>query len=238
MTERLTELIFPPRCAVCTEVLDMEERKGFLCRGCAEHLPYVPRGICPHCGGTTETAGFCDFCLKEFAFESACAAFPYETVRTAIHLFKYEGGKKIGEGLGRLLAEYMEKYHEELLAQTDVVLSVPLYPKKEKKRGFNQTHILCEQLSAQTGLLFRKDVLVRKRETAAQSTLDSPEQRRRNLKNAFAVTEDMTGKRVLLVDDIFTTGSTCNECAKELYRAGAQAVSICCLSAAGRKAEP
>ena len=98
MKEQLLELIFPPRCAVCTEVLDMEERRGILCHDCAEHLPYVPKGICPHFGGVTETAGFCDFCLKEFAFESACAAFPYETVRRAIHLFKYDGGKKIGDG--------------------------------------------------------------------------------------------------------------------------------------------
>ena len=122
MKEQLLELIFPPRCAVCTEVLDMEERRG----------------------------------------------------------------------------------------------------------------ILCEQLSARTGLPFRKDILVRKRETAAQSTLDSSKQRRQNLKNAFAVTEDLTGKQVLLVDDIFTTGTTCNECAKELYRAGAQKVFVCCLSAAGK----
>lgn len=78
----------------------MEERRGILCHDCAEQLPYVPKEVCPHCGGVTETAGFCDFCLKEFAFESACAAFPYETVRRAIHLFKYDGGKKIGEGLG------------------------------------------------------------------------------------------------------------------------------------------
>lgn len=122
MKEQLLELIFPPRCAVCTEVLDMEERRGILCHDCAEQLPYVPKGICPHCGGVTETTGFCDFCLKEFAFESACAAFPYETVRRAIHLFKYDGGKKIGEGLGQLLADYMEKYHEAILAKTDFVL--------------------------------------------------------------------------------------------------------------------
>ena len=69
---------------------------------------------------------------------------------------------------------------------------------------------------------------------AAQSALDSSKQRRQNLKNAFAVTEDLTGKQVLLVDDIFTTGTTCNECAKELYRAGAQKVFVCCLSAAGK----
>ena len=178
MKEWLLELIFPPRCAVCTKVLDMEERREILCHDCAEQLPYVPKGICPHCGGVTETAGFCDFCLKEFAFESACAAFPYETVRRAIHLFKYDGGKKIGEGLGQLLADYMGKYHEAILAKTDFVLSVPLHPKKEKKRGFNQTHILCEQLSARTGLPFRRDIPVRKRETAAQSTLDSSKQRR------------------------------------------------------------
>lgn len=235
MKEQLLELLFPPRCAICTEVLDLEERKGFLCHHCEKQIPYVPQGICPHCGGATDTAGFCDFCLREFAFESACAAFAYETVRRAIHLFKYDGGEKLGEGLGRLLADYLEKYHKELLRKTDLILSVPLHPKKERKRGFNQTHILCERVSAQTGLLFRKDILVRKRETAAQSTLDSPEQRRQNLKNAFAVTEDLTGKRILLVDDIFTTGTTCNECAKELYRAGAREVFICCLSAAGGK---
>lgn len=75
MKEQLLELIFPPRCAVCTEVLDMEERRGILCHDCAEQLPYVPKGICPHCGGVTETAGFCDFCLKEFALKAPAPLF-------------------------------------------------------------------------------------------------------------------------------------------------------------------
>ena len=229
MKEQLLELIFPPRCAVCTEVLDMEERRGILCHDCAEQLPYVPKGICPHCGGVTETAGFCDFCLKEFAFESACAAFPYETVRRAIHLFKYDGGKKIGDGLGQLLADYMEKYHEAILAKTDFVLSVPLHPKKEKKRGFNQTHILCEQLSARTGLPFRRDILVRKRETAAQSTLDSSKQRRQNLKNAFQLEFAVQGLHIALVDDVVTTGSTVAEISRLLLRNGAATVQVWCL---------
>ena len=224
-------LLFPPRCAVCAELLELEERRGFLCRGCAENIPFVPKESCPHCGGETDTAGFCDACRKEFAFAGGCAAFPYETVRRAIHLLKYNGGKRLGEGLGALMADYLEQYHEELLVKTDLVLAVPLHPKKEKRRGFNQTQLLCEGLAARTGLLVQKGVLVRKRETAAQSTLDSPEERRRNLKNAFAVTEDLTGKRILLADDIFTTGATCNECAKELYRAGAKEVSVFCLSA-------
>lgn len=233
MKEKLLELIFPPRCAVCGEVLTMEERKGFLCRKCARHIPFIPPDICPHCGGETDTAGFCDACLKSFAFQRACAAFPYETVRYVIHLFKYDGGKKLGEGLGRLMAEYLLQYHEELLTETDVILSVPLHRKKEKNRGFNQTHILCEKIAEGTGIPFLREGLERKRNTAAQSTLNSPEERRHNLRDAFGATRDFTDKRVLLVDDIFTTGSTCNECAKVLYRAGAKAVYVFCLSAAG-----
>ncbi len=233
MKEKLMELVFPPRCAVCGEVLALGERKGFLCHKCEGNIPFIPKNICPHCGGETDTSGFCDFCLKPFAFETACAAFPYEKVRQAIHLFKYEGGKQLGEGLGELLADYLLQYHEELLVKTDIILSVPLHPKKEKRRGFNQTHIFCQKISEKTGLVFRKDGLRRKRDTAAQSTLRTPEERRQNLKDAFEAALDVSGKGILLVDDIFTTGSTCNECAKALYRAGAKEVHILCLSAAG-----
>ena len=232
MKGKLLDLFFPPRCAVCGEVLTLEERAGFLCKNCERNTPYFPKEKCPHCGGETETAGFCDGCRKGFAFDSACAAFPYEEVRNAIHLFKYEGGKDIGRGLGELMAEYLLNDHEELLVKTDVMVSVPLHPKKEKFRGFNQTHILCEKISEKTGLIFQKDGLKRKRETIAQSEL-TPEERKINLKDAFTATEDFTGKRVLLVDDIFTTGTTCNECAKELYRAGAKEVMVFALSAAG-----
>ncbi|MBQ7757471.1 ComF family protein [Anaerotignum sp.] len=233
MKEKLIALLFPPRCAVCGEVLALDERDGFLCKTCSSHIPYIPKKICPHCGGETDRAGFCEFCLKTFAFETACAAFPYEKVRKSIHLFKYEGGKKLGYGLGELMADYLLKYHEELLVWTDLILSVPLHPKKEKHRGFNQTHILCEKISEKTDLVFQKDGLRRKRNTAAQSTLNSPEERRQNLKDAFEATADFAGKRILLVDDIFTTGSTCNECARTLYRAGAKEVHVFCLSAAG-----
>lgn len=232
MKEKLLELLFPPRCAVCGEVLAMDERKGFLCEACKKDIPYVPEGICPHCGGETDRAGFCECCLKPYAFDSACGAFLYEEVRKAIHLFKYEGGKEIGRGLGQLMAEYLLEYHEELLVKTDVILAVPLHPKKEKYRGFNQAHILCERISEKTELVFQKEGLERKRETVAQSTL-TPEERKVNLKDAFAALSDFTGKRVLLVDDIFTTGTTCNECAKVLKRAGAKEVMVFSLALAG-----
>lgn len=232
LKEAVLRLIFPPRCAVCGEVLAIEEQKDFLCQDCRGEIPFVPKGICPHCGGETDRDGFCDFCVKSYAFDSACAAFPYEAVRTSIHLFKYDGGIQIGEGLGKLMTEYLLSFHEELLVKTDVMLAVPLHPTKEKQRGFNQTHLLCQEIERKTGLLFQREGLIRKRETIPQSTLD-PEERKLNLKDAFQATADFTGKRVLLVDDIFTTGTTCNECARELYRAGAREVMIFALAAAG-----
>ena len=234
MMGKLLDIFFPPRCAVCTEVLSLEERNDFLCEDCREDLPCFPKGECPHCGGETKIYGFCEPCLKEFAFSDACAVFPYEMVRDAIHLFKYEGDKTIGYGLGELMAEYLLKKQRELLEKADVMVSVPLHPRKEKFRGFNQTHILCEKISEKTGLSFEKNALERKRETIAQSELN-PAERKLNLKDAFSVKKDFTGKTVLLVDDIFTTGTTCNECAKELYRAGAKEVVVFSLSAAGTK---
>ena len=233
MKERLLDLFFPPRCAVCGEILDMAERKGFLCRICKE-VPYFPKGKCPHCGGETKEAGFCEVCLKGFVFDAGCAVFPYDEVRKAIHLFKYDGDKLIGEGLGELMASFLLQEYPHLAEEIDVMVSVPLHAKKEKFRGFNQTHILCEKIAEKTGIVFQKDGLVRKRETIAQSELN-PEERRLNLKDAFGTTADFTGKHVLLVDDIFTTGTTCNECARELYRAGAKTVRVFTLSAAGQE---
>lgn len=228
----LKYLLYPPHCAVCGELLPMKRWKGYLCGECEKQLPFYPRERCPHCGGETDTAGFCDPCLKSFAFSSACAAFPYASIRKSIHLYKYRGGRELGEGLGTLMAEYLLTFHEELLIKTDIMIGVPLHPKKEKQRGFNQTHILCRKIAEKTDLFFLETGLYRKRHTTPQSLL-SPEERKGNLKGAFGVNMDLSGKRILLIDDIFTSGTTCNECAKALYRAGAKEVFVFCLAAAG-----
>lgn len=235
------EVIYPARCVLCGAVLPLkrentQKNRTCLCPPCASDFPGIPAEECPHCGGKTETAGFCEFCCKPYAFSVAFALFPYEKVQKGIHLFKYDGVRSFGEGFGQLMAEYLLEYHEELLAETDLLLSVPLHPKKEKRRGFNQTNLLCQEISKETGLLFSADALTRKRDTVPQSTL-TPEERKENLKDVFAVAAEVRGKRILLVDDIFTTGTTCNECAKVLYRAGAKEVKVFCLAAAGLKTD-
>ncbi len=231
LLERAADLLFPPRCALCGEVLPVKDRVGGLCRACREEIPFFPEDRCPRCGGKTDTGGFCEACLRPFAFESACAAFPYEKVRTAIHLFKYRGGKSFGEGLGRLAAEYLRQTHTELLSGVDVMIPVPLHSKKERRRGFNQTILLCRAVSVETALPLCERGLLRRKDTTPQSLL-SPAERKENLRGVFVVNADVAGKRVLLVDDIFTSGATCGECARALYRAGAESVRVFCLAAA------
>lgn len=229
----LCYLLYPPHCACCGAVLEVRRWRGnMLCAECAQGLPYLPQEKCPHCGGKTKAAGFCDTCMRGFAFTRAYAAFPYAKLRKSIHLYKFEGGKELGIPLGRMMADYLLLYHPALAGELDLILGVPLHPKKEKKRGFDQTRILCEGIAARMGLPYLPHGLYRKRHTAPQSLL-SPQERKENLKDAFGTDMDFTGKRILLVDDIITSGTTCNECAKVLYRAGAAEVRVFCLTAAG-----
>ena len=144
---------------------------------------------------------------------------------------KYRGGKGFGEGLGRLAAEYLRRAHTELLSEVDVMIPVPLHSKKERRRGFNQTILLCRAVSAETALPLCERGLLRRKDTTPQSRL-SPAERKENLRGVFVVNANVAGKRVLLVDDIFTSGATCGECARALYRAGAESVRVFCLAAA------
>lgn len=231
LLENVARLVFPPRCCVCGQVLPLKEWEEGICGACKGNIPYIPSGECPHCGGQTETGGLCVECLRAFAFESACAVFPYGAVREAIHMFKYQGGKDFGRGFGKLMAAYLLREHGELAAQADGIIPVPLHPKKEKRRGFNQAALLCRAISEETGLPLWEHGLLREKDTAAQSLLSVGE-RRENLRDVFRVDMDVAGRRVLLVDDIFTTGTTCNECARALYRAGTAWVGVFCLAAA------
>lgn len=231
LLEKAAGLLFPPRCTLCGKVLALNEWEAGLCGPCKENIPYFPPGRCPRCESVSAGGGFCGACLRTFAFDNAFAAFPYEAVREAIHLFKYRGGKPFGKGLGTLMAAYLLRIHEDLPAQIDMIIPVPLHPKKEKRRGFNQTLLLCGAISEKTGIPVLENGLRRKKDTAPQSLL-SVEERKENLRDVFEAAAGVEGKRILLVDDIFTTGTTCNECARALYRAGAAGVCVFCLAAA------
>ncbi len=147
-------------------------------------------------------------------------------LREAVHALKYRGKLGLVEPLGWGLAEVVAQ--EPRLCGVDAVVPVPLHPRREAQRGFNQAEELARVVSARLGRPVRR-ALVRVRDTPSQTELDE-EQRRRNVREAFAVRGRVGGLRLLLVDDVVTTGSTLGECAAVLRRAGAE--DVCAVAVA------
>jgi ComF family protein len=154
-------------------------------------------------------------------------------LRGLIHLLKYEQVRPAAKVLGQLLAEAMQGLLAEIGSGMRVVVPVPLHSSRLQQRGFNQAELIARAAlsnmpgGAAVDLQLRTDVLRRKRATDTQTGL-TRHQRRENLRGAFEVTrrDEIAGKEVLLVDDVFTTGTTASECAKVLRRAGAERVLV------------
>lgn len=170
----------------------------------------------------------------DWGFATARAAAVYHgPLREAIHHFKYRHADMLAEPLGAFLANRC--WVDGLVtAPVDVVVPVPVPVARERARGFNQAALLAAPVAALRGLPLLRTALRRVRGTPPQVGL-SPQARRRNLVGAFAVTEPDTvrARRVLLVDDVFTTGATVSECASTLVRAGAASVHVVTLAAGG-----
>lgn len=141
-----------------------------------------------------------------------------------IHHFKYRRKTHLAHLLGRAMAGIVKSDH--ILSQADVLTPIPLFWWKKLRRGYNQSEILADVISRETGIM-RRDLLKRIRNTRTQTRL-SDEQRTKNVLNSFAVCgNDVENKKVLLVDDVLTTGATMKECARVLKEAGAAQVFSC-----------
>jgi competence protein ComFC len=142
----------------------------------------------------------------------------------ALHQFKFYGLKRLAKPLGNLLLDID-------LPKTDGIIPVPLSIKGLRDRGFNQSLLLARIIAKEMKIPLLMDVLSKKKETLPQIGLSSKE-RLSNLKGSFEAREDIDGRRLLLVDDVITTGATVTECSKELLRAGAEDVAVVALARA------
>lgn len=204
--ERLLGLFLPPRCLGCGEAVPPG---SLFCPPCRADLPegFCRRRIVPEDGRVLEIA----------------SALPFEGgFRKTLHQLKFHGQSSLAKAIARLMAQAAQ----ELDGPFDCVAYVSMDPEKRRKRGYDQSRLLAKYTAAELGLPLSEG-LVKVRGTRTQHELNAGE-RRENLRSAYRCREDMTGRAVLLVDDIVTTGSSLAECARALREAGAAKVCGVC----------
>lgn len=235
--------LFPADCRLCHVPLTRISRLP-VCDACLQGIHPTECRICAVCGERLESEfaeGLCGMCRRvEPRFVRATAYGAYEGgLRGLIHLLKYDHVRPAARVLGRMLAKAIEELRPDLGGTLPVVVPVPLHATRMRERGFNQTEEIARAaLKLLPGFSMSTRVLVRQRATDSQIGL-TRHQRRANLRGAFAVraAEDIAARDVLLVDDVFTTGTTVSECARVLRRSGASRVFVATVARV-LKAEP
>jgi ComF family protein len=233
LTQGALQLIFPAVCAACERSLGPEERH--FCPKCRSLLTTDPFPTCPRCaasvGPHAAVQDGCTLCRDSpFQFEKVIRLGPYEDLlRELILRMKLGTGETLAELLGDLWAESARSRLQEIGA--DVVIPVPLHWWRRFRRGYNQSEALSYRLAAGLRLPCRPGWLRRIRHTP-QQTSQTREQRKENVRGAFRARPwaRLCGKVVLLVDDVLTTGTTCNEAARALRAAGATRVIVAVLA--------
>ena len=231
--EKLAHFFLPPQCYCCGDFLE-EGQKG-ICPGCLSGVRWIAPPFCTICGIPFLSPGAenhpCGACLrKERYFTEARALGYYEgSLQEAIHRWKYEGKVHLTTLLGQWMAEGLDRYWG--ASRFNLLIPVPLHTERLRERGFNQALLLVKELSRRTGISYGKRILRKGRPTNPQVSLSGPE-REREVKGAFFVVEGETvkDKSILLVDDVYTTGATANECSRMLLTAGGERVDVLSLA--------
>ena len=206
------DVLFPPTCAVC-------RRDGsFLHEACEAGLPRLEKPYCSSCASPGE-APLCSWCAeREPASDGLKSPYLMEgAVREMVYGLKYRNLRASAPDLGRLMVTHLESNP----VAADVLIPVPLHGRRERERGYNQSDLLARELSRGTDVPLETRMLRRTRNTPPQVSMTAPAERRRNIEGAFDCTSGVNGKRVLLIDDVVTTGSTISACASALKAAGA-----------------
>ncbi len=222
---RLFDLLLPTVCAACGKLGPV------ICPSCQSSFSEINGPGCLRCGRPQpQTRQYCAYCRSaDFKIQQARACYAYkEPLDLIIRKLKYEGLFSLAEPLGQLMARKWPRWDH----PPDLIVPIPLHARRQRVRGFNQANLLALQLAPAVGLEVNIDALHRVRNTKPQVGL-TPLERRVNVSDAFAVREEaILGKRILLVDDVFTTGATMNSAANTLLRHGAKGVAAYCLAQA------
>jgi ComF family protein len=179
--------------------------------------------LCPHCGRPQASGIVCPDCRRRQAeIDGIRSAFRFdEVIRKAIHELKYRNLKAISPCLAELLADYLSSNP----LPGEALVCVPLHPRRLRERGYNQSSLLARELSRRIGLPVIEDCLIRVKQAQPQVRAVDVEERRRNVANAFVCRDEkISGKQIILIDDVCTSGATLESCAEALKNKGATSV--------------
>jgi ComF family protein len=231
--ERLLQFLLPSQCHCCEKFL--EEGQQGICPDCLSKIRWIEPPLCTLCGVPFPSREIknhlCGACLTRRKYFTIARALGYYEgpLRETIHRWKYEEKSYLTNFFGEKLAEGFQRYWD--FESFDLLIPVPLHPHRLRERGFNQALLLVKELNRRTQIRYSKKLLQKKRLTTPQVHLSGGE-REKGVRGSFHIQreEEVEGKSILLVDDVYTTGATVNECAKVLLKAGAERVDVLTLA--------
>ncbi len=226
LTKLIQHLLPPGSCLLCgADALS----NAPLCQGCIGDLPLMPAARCPQCSIVTTHGEYCGACLhRPPHFDRCHALFPYDfPADRLIQALKYGHQLLLAPWFGEQLATHLQP------SASDLIIPLPLHPERLCQRGFNQSGEIAATLGKCLKLPVDRRILIRNRATHPQAEL-APKERLANVRGAFECLGDLSGQRILLIDDVLTTGATANECARVLKLHGARQVEVMVVARAFR----
>ena len=227
-------VFFPPQCLGCAKIT-MDFSDQVFCVECSKKIKFITGSLCPVCGisfpGSPAGNHLCGNCLEiRPYFSIARAVADYESlILEAIHQFKYSRNIATGDALASFMAEF--PFPDIDFKKYNLIIPVPLHIKKLRERGFNQALILALAIEKKYRIPVNFSLLKRRKFTLTQTGLDK-KQREKNMRGAFTVKDNnlVKDKNIILIDDVYTTGATVNQCAKTLIKAGAKELAVLTLA--------
>ena len=228
LTGSAIQLMYPLRCPVCDGIVRPWGEK--ICLECLPKLKILTPPWCLQCGKKLlEESEYCADCRsRKHSYLRGRSLYEYGSVAGSIYRFKYGGRREYAAFYGEQAAEYLGDFIQQI--RPDALVPIPLHSKRKAKRGYNQAELLAREIGVLTGIPVYAKALRRVRNTVPLKKLN-PKERQNNLKKAFNISEnDVKLKTIILVDDIYTTGSTMDEAARTLKEAGARNIYFIALA--------